>query len=59
MSEDDDPQAEARRNRGNIAALIVIVALVAGSLWLYSTLKRANDVEVCAERGLRNCSQQP
>jgi len=59
MSEDDDSQAEARRNRGNIAALIVIVALVAGSLWLYSTLKRANDVEVCAERGLRNCSQQP
>lgn len=54
----DDRNAEANRSRGNIAALIVITVIVVGGLWLYHSLKHANEVEVCAERGLRNCAQQ-
>lgn len=56
MSEQDQDE-ERRRSRGNIAALVVIVVIVVGGYWLYSTLKHANDVELCAERGLRNCGQ--
>ncbi len=58
MSDEGDHDDDARRSRGNMAALIAIVVLVVGGYWLYATLKHANDVEVCAERGLRNCSQQ-
>ncbi len=53
----DGPDQEAGRNRGNIAAIVVIVVLVVGGYWLYSTLKHANDLQVCAEQGLRNCGQ--
>lgn len=58
MSEEEDREAQARRSRGNMVALIAIVVLVVGGYWLYTTLKHANDLEVCAERGLRNCGQQ-
>ncbi len=58
MSDEDERDSEAGRNRGNIAALIAIVVIVVGGFWLYHSLKHANDVEVCAERGLRNCGQQ-
>ncbi len=57
MSDEGEHDEEAGR-RTNMAAIIAIVVLVVGGYWLYATLKHANDVEVCAERGLRNCSQQ-
>jgi hypothetical protein len=56
--ERQDHDEQAGRNRGNIAAIVVIIVLVVGGYWLYSTLKHANDLQVCAERGLRNCGQQ-
>jgi hypothetical protein len=43
------------RARQNLIAVVVLVALVLGGIWLFTTLRRSARIEQCLEAGLRNC----
>jgi hypothetical protein len=56
MSRDDEKQ-DAGGNRASIAAIIFVVLIVAGCVWLFEKLSRANDELNCVASGRRNCQQ--
>ncbi len=53
----DEADEQDRRSRANLAAVIVILILVIGGFWLFTTLNDARKTEVCLESGRRDCSQ--
>jgi hypothetical protein len=49
----DKPEPEG--GRGNIAALIFVVALALGAYWLFHELQGHNDTLNCVASGRRDC----
>jgi hypothetical protein len=56
MTEPDDAQEQAGPRRGALIALVVILALVAGGLWLSHTLRGVSRVQDCVMAGRTNCA---
>jgi hypothetical protein len=54
--EDED---EDRRTLQNLAAAVIIVALVAAGFWLIDHLRSSARIEACLEAGHRNCLPKP
>jgi hypothetical protein len=50
--EDED---EHRRTLQNLAATLIIVALIAAGFWLIDHLRSSARIEACLEAGHRNC----
>ena len=51
----DDTHDQPSR-RGALIALIVVVVLVAGGLWLSRTLHNAGSIQDCVMSGRKNCA---
>jgi hypothetical protein len=47
---------EGGSNRGPVIALVVVVVLVLGGLWLSSQLRSAGQVQDCVMSGRTNCA---
>ena len=56
MNSNDDHHAEGG-NRATVAAVIFVVLIVVGCVWLFERLGRANDELNCVAAGRRNCEQ--
>jgi hypothetical protein len=54
---DDERKSEGAGNRASVAAIIFVVLIVAGCVWLFEKLGRANDELNCVASGRRNCQQ--
>jgi len=52
----DEADEQDRRARTNLVAAIVILLLVIGGFWLFTTLNDARKTELCLEAGRRDCS---
>jgi hypothetical protein len=52
----EPPESDAERRRGNIALLIGAVILVGGGIWLVNALLDARNAQICMESGRRNCN---
>jgi hypothetical protein len=52
LSEDHDPG----RSRQIIAAIIVLVILVGGGLWLTRAIRGASQIQDCVSAGRTNCA---
>jgi hypothetical protein len=50
--EDED---DHRRSLQNLAAAVIIVALIAAGFWLIDHLRSSARIEACLEAGHRNC----
>ena len=57
MNTDDEDDTQGGRNRASVAAIIFVVLIVAGCVWLFEKLGRANDELNCVASGRRNCQQ--
>jgi len=57
MSEDDQQHHEGGVNRASVAAIVFVVLIVLGCVWLFERLSRANDELNCVASGRRNCQQ--
>ena len=55
MAEEGGPD-QGGPNRGAIAALIVVVLVVVGGLWLSSRLRADNRIQDCVMSGRTNCA---
>ncbi|KMO41409.1 hypothetical protein [Methylobacterium aquaticum] len=53
MSQIRDPGESGRRRA--LAAMIVLIVLVAGGVWLAETLRRESALEDCLASGRREC----
>jgi hypothetical protein len=51
----DDEDEDRLRMRQNLAAFLVIVAIVAAGTWLMASLHRYSQLQACLEAGHRNC----
>jgi hypothetical protein len=49
--------AAHRRMQQNLAAVVVLVLLVAGGLWLFQQLKESSRILACLEADHRDCLQ--
>jgi hypothetical protein len=56
-SNDEQHNVEGGGNRASVAAIIFVVLIVAGCVWLFEKLGRANDELNCVASGRRNCQQ--
>ncbi len=54
----DEAEEQDRRTRVNLVAAIVILLLVIGGYWLFTTLNDGRRLELCLEAGRRDCSQR-
>ena len=50
-----EPVDEGPSGGANIAAILFILALVIGGVWLFSKLHERNDIENCIASGRRDC----
>ena len=55
--DDDRDQAadSARRDRGNLVAVLFVAALALGAIWLIHELMRHNEILNCVAAGRRDC----
>jgi heme/copper-type cytochrome/quinol oxidase subunit 4 len=56
MDSDEDKHGQSP-SRASIAAIIFVVLIVAGCVWLFEKLSAANDELNCVASGRRNCDQ--
>lgn len=56
-SDDEQHKFEGGSNRASIAAIIFVVLIVAGCVWLFENLRQANDELNCVASGRHNCQQ--
>jgi hypothetical protein len=52
----EDAEEQDRRTRTNLVAAIVILLLMIGGYWLFTTLGAQQKLELCLEAGRRDCS---
>jgi heme/copper-type cytochrome/quinol oxidase subunit 4 len=55
MNEQEKPPEDENRDGANIAAIIVVVVLVIGGIWLFNRLNSANEALNCVASGRTNC----
>jgi hypothetical protein len=55
----DDEREDRLRMRQNLAAFLVIVAIVAAGTWLMASLHHYSRLRTCLEAGHRNCLPLP
>ncbi|HEX6002224.1 MAG TPA: hypothetical protein VFZ16_22950 [Hyphomicrobiaceae bacterium] len=53
----DDEEEDRLRMRQNLAAFLVIIAIVTAGSWLMANLQRTSQLRACLEAGHRNCLQ--
>ena len=53
--ERDEAQESGRRDRGNLFAVLFVVALALGAIWLIHELMRHNEILNCIASGRRDC----
>jgi hypothetical protein len=53
---DEDPSDEPQSARGPIAALVVLVMLVLGGLWLTHRIGMMSSLQDCVSSGRTNCA---
>ena len=53
---DNPGDEESHSNRGPLVALIIVVLLVIGGLWLQQRLRADNQIQDCAMSGRTNCA---
>ena len=53
---DNPGDDDGHSNRGPLVALIVVVLLVVGGLWLQQHLRADNQIQDCAMSGRTNCA---
>ena len=51
----DEPSQTENRDFANLAALVFVVALALGALWLFKEIERHNEILNCVASGRRNC----
>ncbi len=59
MDEGDPPEEESPRggaSRGPLVALILIVVLILGGLWLSQRLRAVSNLQDCVMSGRTNCA---
>jgi hypothetical protein len=52
----EEAQEQDRRTRTNLVGAIVILLLLIGGFWLFTTLNSQQKLELCLESGRRDCS---
>ena len=57
MSQDDQQRHGEGLNRASVAAILFVILIVIGCIWLIGKLNRANDELNCVASGRRNCQQ--
>jgi hypothetical protein len=55
-NQDDKDDDQTGPRRGALIALIVVVALVAGGLWLSQALRGSGRIQDCVMSGRTNCA---
>jgi hypothetical protein len=55
VSEPNDGDDEAQRNRANLFAAIAVLLIAAGAFWLIKTLNEHRRIEDCLASGRRDC----
>jgi hypothetical protein len=53
------PNPRQDEGRGNIVALVFVVALAIGGYWLFRTLERHGEIQACLASGRRDCIEFP
>lgn len=53
MNEPEEPDGS---NRGRLAALLVVVVLVLGGIWLEQRLSASSKIQDCVMAGRTNCA---
>ena len=59
MADPNTPPDGNGSDRGNIAAVVVVIALVIGGIWLFSKLSASNETLNCVASGRTNCHEFP
>ncbi|WP_158813702.1 hypothetical protein [Methylocapsa sp. S129] len=57
MKGPDKPPEYENRDGANIAAIVVVVVLVIGGIWLFNKLNSSNDLLNCVASGRTNCHE--
>jgi hypothetical protein len=52
----DEAEEQDRRTRVNLVSAIVILLLLIGGFWLFTSLSAQQKLELCLESGRRDCS---
>ena len=53
----EPPVDQRKRDRQNLAAFVVIAALVLGGVYLMDLMQKAYQMEICIERGRHDCGR--
>ncbi|MEJ1977044.1 MAG: hypothetical protein WDN49_13950 [Acetobacteraceae bacterium] len=53
---DENDDAPSGSSRGPIVALVLVVVLVLGGLWLSQRLRSASNIQDCVMAGRSNCA---
>ena len=54
--DNEPPESDSERRRGNIALLVFFVLMVTIGLWLVQAMVEQRDVDNCLAQGRRNCA---
>jgi hypothetical protein len=57
MTNPDQPPEDESRDGANNAAIVFIIVLVAGGIWLFNKLNASNDTLNCVASGRTNCHE--
>jgi hypothetical protein len=53
------PKPRQDQGRGNIVALVFVVALTIGAYWLFHALERHAEIQACVASDRRDCIEFP
>ena len=56
MADDPDPERQEGPPRGPLIVLVLIVALVAGTMFVVNRIHRASTIQDCVAAGRSNCA---
>jgi hypothetical protein len=57
LPQSEEPAQEGGRDVANIVALIFVIALAVGAIWLFNAIQRDNEILNCVASGRRNCEE--
>jgi len=53
------PKPPQDEGRGNIVALVFVIALAIGAYWLVHAIERHSEIQACIASGRRDCIELP